>query len=398
MNKTEIIGKKFLDNHGVEHKVTKILGEGGQGLVCLTETPGFVLKFVTDNENLISANENPAAFKYYTAVFKTIRHLPISPKNHLAVPAAILTDYAGYVMRLMEDMTSFSILDDDPETFPATDGHRHRLEVLSKCASILAEIHSNGMVYCDISPNNIFITKDVNSQNQNVWFIDTDNLFIPNKISKGKLVYTPRYAAPELLKKDAVSCTQNSDLYSFAVLAYECLSMIHPFAGKAALGEESAENNWDDSDGWDKSSDKDNENLDVDPIYSGKYPWINDPTDESNHSDKGFPPSLFLTQELFDLFQQTFSDGRKIPEQRPTAFYWQKAFSSASDLTIKCPSCSMSFIYDSQHKCPWCEAEIPHIVTISSENKIVFSRELYWKENSSSSNEILVPERIFLPY
>ena len=27
----------------------------------------------------------------------------------------------------------------------------------------------------------------------------------------------------------------DSDLYSFAIMAYECLSMIHPFAGKAAI-------------------------------------------------------------------------------------------------------------------------------------------------------------------
>ena len=77
----------------------------------------------------------------------------------MAVPVAILTEYAGYVMRLMEDMVAFTVLEEGPETYPLTGGHRYRLEMLSKCASILANIHSKGMVYCDISPNNIFVKK-----------------------------------------------------------------------------------------------------------------------------------------------------------------------------------------------------------------------------------------------
>ena len=103
MNKAELLGQKFLDNHGYEHIVTKILGEGGQGMVCLTDTPGYVLKFVSDeNGNLYSEKENQAAYKYYTAVFKNINHLPINSNEHMAVPVAILTEYAGYVISYYE--------------------------------------------------------------------------------------------------------------------------------------------------------------------------------------------------------------------------------------------------------------------------------------------------------
>lgn len=400
MNKAELLGQKFLDNHGYEHTVTKILGEGGQGFVCLTETPGYVLKFVSDeNGNLFSEKEHQNAFKYYSAVFKNINHLPIENKDHLAVPVAILTNYAGYVMRLMEDMNAFSILDEGPESYPETGGHRYRLEILSKCASILSVIHSKGMVYCDISPNNIFITKDNKSKNQNVWFIDTDNLFIPSTNHKPKLVYTPRYAAPELINSKADGCTQNSDLYSFAIMAYECLSMIHPFAGKAAIEGIGSNDDWDNSSGWDKSSSEDNEISDIDPIYSGKYSWINDPEDESNRSEDGFPKELFLTQELFDLFHQTFGPGRETPELRPTAYYWQKALSKASDSTLKCPKCGMSHIYEPGKKiCPYCDNEISDIISIKKDEELLFSRELVWEENSSSSKEVPISERVFITF
>ena len=400
MNKAEILGHKFLDNHGYEHTVTKILGEGGQGMVCLTETPGYVLKFVSDeNGNLFSEKENQNIFKYYTAVFKNINHLPIESSDHLAIPVAILTDYAGYVMRLMEDMDAFSILDEDPDSYPITGGHRYRLEILSKCASILSAIHSKGMVYCDISPNNIFITKDNSSKNQNVWFIDTDNLFIPSKNHKPKLVYTPRYAAPELINESAAGCTQNSDLYSFAIMAYECLSMIHPFAGKATIEGLNSSDDWDNSSGWDKSSFGNVAKLEIDPIYSGKYPWINDPEDNCNRSENGFPPDLFLNQELFDLFQQTFGHGRENPKLRPTAYYWQKALAKASDSTLKCPKCKMSHIYEPGKKtCPYCDNEIVDIISIKKDEDLVFSRELVWEENSSSSKEVAIPERVFIPF
>lgn len=400
MNKAEILGQKFLDNHGYEHTVTKVLGEGGQGMVCLTETPGYVLKFVSDdNGNLFSANENQNAFKYFTAVFKNINHLPIENKNHLAIPVAILTDYAGYVMRLMEDMEAFSILDEGPESYPITGGHRYRLEVLSKCASILSGIHSKGMVYCDISPNNIFITEDNTRKNQNVWFIDTDNLFIPSKNHKPRLVYTPRYAAPELINETAEGCSQNSDLYSFAVMAYECLSMIHPFAGKAAIEGLGSGDDWDNSTGWDKSSSGNSAVPEIDPIYSGKYPWVNDPEDDCNRSENGFPPKLFLTQELFDLFQQTFSAGRETPELRPTSYYWQKALGRASDSTLMCPVCKMSHIYEPGKKtCPYCDNDIANIISIKDEDSLLFSRELVWEENSSVAKEVAIPERVFIPF
>lgn len=400
MNKAELLGQKFLDNHGYEHIVTKILGEGGQGMVCLTDTPGYVLKFVSDeNGNLYSEKEYQAAFKYYTAVFKNINHLPINSNEHMAVPVAILTEYAGYVMRLMEDMAPFTILDEGPETYPLSGGHRYRLEILSKCASILANIHSKGMVYCDISPNNIFVTKDYLSKNQNVWFIDTDNLFIPSKTKKPRLVYTPRYAAPELINERSEGCTQNSDLYSFAIMAYECLSMIHPFAGKAAIEGQDSGDDWDNSSGWDQSSAKENVTPDIDPIYSGKYSWINDPDDDSNRSSDGFPYKFFLTQELFELFQQTFSEGRETPEFRPTAYFWQKSLAKASDSTLLCPNCNMSYVYDTnQEVCPYCGNKLSNIILIKENNDLVFSRELLWDENAAVSKEIAIPERVFISF
>ena len=409
LNKAEIKGKIFIDNYGQKHIVEKILGEGGQGMVCATDTPNYVIKFVTDSTgNLISKDKNPNSYKYNIALFKSIHTLPIDKKAHIAVPVTYLNDYAGYIMRLMDLMTPFSVLSGNMESYPETGGHRYRLETLSRVASQLSYIHSRGMVYCDISPNNIFITKNIKSENQNVWFIDTDNLFIPSAKRVGKLVYTERYAAPELLKggKD-VFCTQNSDLYSFAIMAFESLSVIHPFDGDGIGKKQESLGNWDDDD-WDKTGNSETSDNEVveNPVYSGKYSWVDDPDDDSNRTTNGFPRQLFLTDKLKKLFNQTFHYGKDNPELRPTSYLWERAFAEAADITLECGECKMSHVVNdvNNNKCPWCGEKLNEKVVLKDENgKLVFIREIVFENDNESDkkrkcNVINVPERIFIAF
>ena len=390
INKADIIGKTFVDSFAHEHTIQKVIGEGGQGMVCKSDAKGCVLKFVFDEKGeLISESENEPLFEYNKAIFNRVRRLPIPYGCHAAVPIAVLQDYSGYVMRLMDDMRPLSSLIGDAKTFLETGGHRYRLEVLSKCASVLAQMHSAGLVYCDISANNVFVTESAEGENQNVWFIDTDNLFVQG--SGEKLVYTPRYAAPEIIRAKTDSCSQNSDLYSFAVLAFECLSMIHPFAGDATQGDESEEGG-----GWDETDAGEGEDgSEMDPAYTGEFAWVEDVSDKSNHTSDGFPRKLFLTDELFTLFNQTFTEGKENPEARPTAYFWQKALAAASDQTLKCPECKMSHVYDETlTECPYCGAPLPDVLKICEEasGKIVFVREI------TLGAKIQVPERILVPF
>ena len=50
---------------------------------------------------------------------------------------------------------------------------KRRLGVLSILASILARLHAAGLVYCDVSPNNCFMSEE---DPRSVWLIDADNL------------------------------------------------------------------------------------------------------------------------------------------------------------------------------------------------------------------------------
>ena len=384
------------------HRIKKVIGQGGQGVVCRTADSEIVVKFVLNPlGQLISLKKDKESFKTNDVKFKDVACKPFPERIHLAYPMARLQDYSGYVMRLMGDMTSFAdLVPSDAEQIKkmAEDGgHRRRFDLLSKLAAVIAKLHGNGMVYCDISRNNVFVTKDPNFQTQNVWLIDADNIFIPGE-DPGKNVYTPAYAAPELF--EGKLCSMSSDVYSFATLAFESLAALHPFAGNKAA-------NWngdgDDND-WDATADKNEETdqFDIDPRYSGKYPWVEDPEDTSNHTEAGLPRNAFLTDETFFLFNRTFSEeGRKSPNTRPPALLWARAFAHSNALSVRCPSqdCGMSFVYDETQKCcPWCGQKLPKLLALKDNSgKIVFVHELN-KLDKDFGESFAIPEHIFAPF
>lgn len=392
--------KQIKDSYDTVHIITKILkdGMGGQGVVCYTENQKIVVKFALDSkQQLISREKNKAKFECNDIQFKSIVCKPFPDRIHIAFPMARLSDYSGYVMRFLDDMTKFAelvpTLGERIKTISEDGGHRRRFLLLSKLAALLAKLHAKGMVYCDLSPNNVFVTQNSELETQNVWLIDADNVFIPGEDSDN-LVYTPRYAAPELFA--GKPCSQNSDIYSFATLAFEMLSAIHPFAGEKAT-------NWNDDDveDWDASTNgKSDPPPAIDPQYSGKYPWVEDIEDDSNHTEAGLPRQNFLTDETFVLFNMTFcEEGRESPKTRPTASLWARAFAHSHALSICCPDCKMSFVYDGTQKvCPWCDKDLPKMLLLKDEkDRIIFAHELTDVE-AESGEMFSIPEHIFAPF
>ena len=373
---------RYVDEYHNEHTRDKVLGQGGQGIVFRTNYPDLAIKLITDESG--NPLKDEASLKGYSQRFKRIRLLPLPDRINVSVPVALLQNNAGYVMQLLSEMVPLShfwldgkaaekITSEDipawlsevPETelkkivhYYKTGGLRRRLIALYKCASLLARLHGNGLVYGDISPNNIFISEGL--EYSSVWLIDADNIRF-EIASGGSGGYTPKYGAPELVQgKDGGRPA--SDCHAFAVVAFYLLSLIHPFIGKKVDGT-------DDGD-W---ADDENDDDDIEEkAYAGLFSWVDDQRDDSNSSEGGLPRALLLNEKLKSLFEGTFSSGRTSPWLRPTIYHWPEALAQAADNTIRCPGCKMTYYYDfvhpetGDHSCPYCKTLRPQMLLLES--------------------------------
>ncbi|GAD89536.1 MULTISPECIES: hypothetical protein [Vibrio] len=410
---------EYVDEYQNVHIQDKVLGQGGQGVVFRTKDPDLAIKLVTDESGTPVTDEE--SVERYSKRFKRVRLLPLPENLNISVPAVLLQNNAGYVMQLLSEMVPFSHFwldgksaenigtDDIPAWLSAmpeneakkivhyyrTGGLRRRLHALYKCASLLARLHGNGMVYGDISPNNIFISERLGDSA--VWLIDADNIRF-EITAGGSVVYTPKYGAPELVQaKDGGR--PSSDCHAFAVVAFYLLSLIHPFVGKKVDGTD--EGDW---------ADEENDSEDVeDKAYAGLFPWIDDQNDDSNSSDSGLPRALLFTEKLVTLFEGTFGLGRKFPLLRPTIYHWPEALAQAADMTVTCPDCSMNYYYDfihpetGAHNCPYCKAQRPQVLILESyrwngPDKPINSPCWRYVREISQGSELAVPRRVFAEF
>jgi serine/threonine protein kinase len=407
---------KYIDEYSNVHVQDKILGQGGQGIVFRTSVPDIAVKLATD------ASGNPVNDKLFCEQnkkkLKRIQNLPIADCN-IALPVALLRDYAGYVMQLLSDMQPFddfwadgkslrNITDEDIPVWLSqcpkdiaknitfyrnTGGLRRRLIALQNAAVNLARLHTNGLVYGDISQNNIFISSDKNYSE--VWFIDADNLRFEKESVNG--VYTPKFGAPELVQGKA-GASSLTDCHAFATMAFWMLSTLHPFIGKKVDG--------DDSDWADTEPNSDFGNLN-EQAYAGFFPWIDDKNDDSNSKEGGFPRTLILTDALKRICQRTFGEARTDFWKRPTMLQWAEVLADAVDRVVKCPACQMSWYYDVQGEiCPYCGHTKPSMLILESfqwngtgqslTKQNVFVKEIFAKE--INEQQIDVPLNFFTSF
>lgn len=364
-NKIKTRDKKVLDINNYQHIYNEeedLLGEGGQGAVYRTRDGDTALKIDNGSESLKSFQT-----KMKRLVYKPFLHLDI------ITPLVLLKEQKGYVMKLLDNFKPLITLtpngvklDDFKEEeipfflqemfktnriwackithYKNTGGLRKRLFILKCVACIVSDLHLKGMVYCDLSPNNIFISE---SQIPLIKFIDADNIEYQSGVQSS--VYTPNYEIPEI--DNGGKNSMYSDIYSFGILAFYLLSMVYPFV--------ESESDWDSNN---KQSKK---------IWEGE--WIDSDQFSSEYTEglRG----ILSTEPLKDLFSTTFEEAKLTPHKRPIMPLWIKAIESALNDTLKCPKCEMSY-YDSYvESCPYC-GEIKPLRVMIETKRARFVREL----------------------
>ncbi len=332
--------KTVVDEVGNIYQLAKKLGSGGQGVVFAVENGNYAVKIIFDR--------SPARRKVLRQQLASVRMLYDIEKLFVARPREMLkAPCVGYVMELLTDMVPISKLINVPKNTNCLDewylqggGLRRRLLLLARCAESLAQLHGKGLVYSDPSPNNIFISNDVNN-NDIIRFIDADNLHYESSSSSIN-VYTPEFGAPELVMgKSGVNTL--TDAHAFAVIAFKALSLVHPLMGDMVNdGEPELETQ----------------------ALEGKLPWIDDPEDDKNSTNQGFPRDIVLSPYLIELSKKCFGIGLNQPSKRPGVGQWAERLYSAADCTICCPECNSTY-YINQKNCPWCDYPRPTFIRVA---------------------------------
>lgn len=399
--------KQLYDTYDNRHILAEELARGGQGVVYRTKDADLAIKqpFTADDQPDQDANLRDRLQRIWL--------LPMPSRIPVSLPLVNLRDEPGYVMRLLNGMKPFDLFDlsgfekiklegelkDQKLILPPwingvpdktmalhlfhytrTGSTRRRLIALSKCASILARLHSTGLVYGDISTNNVFIGED---DSREVWLIDADNMRF-EQVKGGSTFITRGYGAPEVVRGNDAS-RPRTDCWAFAVMAFKILALCHPFKGKKELEPD------DYGGGWDADPVEENVPADLEEqAYAGYLPFIDDAEDDSNHGIGGLPRELVATPRLRHLFQETFGTGRQHPHRRPVMFYWALELANAFDQSLDCHACKMSYFADEHKKCPYCREPRPAFLRAKTPCwEVLIPNDL---------KEFALPHRLFHPF
>jgi serine/threonine protein kinase len=220
----------------------------------------------------------------------------------------------------------------------ASGGLRRRLRLLARLARVMARLHGLGIAHGDLSPKNVFVSES--HEHAEVWLIDCDNLTYAVRDSSLQL-YTPDYGAPELLCGERGISTY-TDIWSFAVMAFQLLTVLHPFKSGDLVDQDSERE---------------------EPALRGELPWVDHPEDESNRASLGIPRELVCTPVLRDLFDRCFRIGVLDAGERPLMAEWAEAFEAAVAVQVLCDTehdgCGSTFLWNRDLCCPFCDMAQP---------------------------------------
>lgn len=356
-------GDKVFIN-GKEYALGARLGGGLEGNIFNVDGfPKHVIKVINDDK--MTKIQRDDTYKHLRWLYNLgSRNKAISQIS--TMPKALLDDHLGYIMLKAGEHDNLKKYLEVPENLSSFDDWfrrdftlKKRYQIIINLFKALRELHLAGIVFTDLSPNNIMVHK---KQNQIV-FIDTDNIRYRTDSYLGVLG-TPGYMAPEVYRNPdlnlAKQCnidpkllgncgriTPESDIFAAAVIAFQLLTLQHPFIGDEV--EEGA-------------PELEEAALAIKTEYIFKE-------GTTNCSSMNLVPQfdMLTTPTIRALFYKTFVDGIDIPSLRPTDEEFLEAFQNALDLVVECPKCGYSRLYSFENKneCINCGHEIgPKVVLI----------------------------------
>lgn len=230
-----------------------------------------------------------------------------------------------------------------------------------KLASTLSLLHSRGMAFGDLSPDNIYVSAE--TEHAELWLIDCDNISFESQPCRA--LYTPDYGAPELVRGQADFSTL-TDIWSFAVIAYQLLTGNHPFKGDMVSSGEPA--------------------LEAQALR-GDLPWVGHSEDRSNATECGIALGAVATGKLTQLFTLCFEQGLTEQTERPSMVYWLEALHQANERIVHCQACTSSYLFNRECSCSFCGTALAENFVLFNEYHFIPPDQLLALDGSESNDK-----------
>lgn len=348
------------DDRGQRHELGRKIAEGGQGVVLTVRGDDRLLVKVSKLKDADPKGQS------WREQIRRVHRLPIVENGlPIAMPKALIVKpRSGYLMELMDGLIPLETLLIDAQAaflegeglsgYLVSGGLGRRLRLLSRLARVLARLHGLAIAHGDLSSKNVFVS--ASHEHDQVWLIDCDNLTYAVRDSHLQ-VYTPDYGAPELVREDSSQGISTfTDIWSFAVMAFQLLTVLHPFKSGDLV-----------------DSDSELESA----ALRGELPWVDHPEDDANRASVGVSRELVCTPALHELFDRCFRLGVNDPGERPVMAEWAGAFEAAVALQVLCDvareGCGSTFFWGRELCCPFCGTQQPEGSVLRLEHAVFAS-------------------------
>lgn len=219
--------------------------------------------------------------------------------------------------------------------FIETGGLRRRYDILYLIARRLRDYHRQNLICgssvisdfsVSLDPKLTISLPDTGSVLSSFYQTSVPSAILPPEVNLGRMPFSSL-----------------SDCFTFAVLVYQILGFCHPFVGDRVIN---------------------GNEEDIFLAWTGKFPWIDSRSDNSNRRTHKYYDNFFITEELVKLLDQTFEQGLNDPLSRPTMDKWCDAFEKSYDVIVYCSHCNTHYLYDKEGCCTFCDTEPEHLTEI----------------------------------
>lgn len=311
-------GDKVNLTNGVQAKIVKELGRGGQGIVYLVDLGGkqMALKWY------LKAPDN----KFYKNLEENISKG--SPSDAFLWPEYLTRKEKGsygYIMQLRPqgyyEFGQYLLARRQFGSFEAM------LNAAMKICEGFYKLHLSGLSYQDLNDGNFFIEP----QTGDVLICDNDNVMPDGR--KSGIMGKARYMAPEVVGGKAPD--KYSDRFSLAVILFMLFYGNHPFEGSRVLACPCMTETFEKK------------------FYGSEILFIYDDNKE-NRPVRGVHNNVLrrwpaMPKQLQDAFKEQFSkEILSAPDKRMIEKKWKGVIQSLRDTLVRCPKCgNETFVSDS---------------------------------------------------